>query len=399
MDLKNLIRPQLWAEISNSYIAENYKGAILDAMRYLSKVIREKSGVDGDGTQLVGQAFGGDDPKLRLNRLQTQSEKDEQKGFQFIISGLYSAVRNPRTHEDIQDDKNTADPIIYFVNYVLNVIDVAKPPFTIEDFLPRVLDAAFVVNEVYTQELIKEIPKNRYYETLIEIYRRKSNGLADALSYVVRQIFTHLTSSEINEFVGVVSAELDIVTKNDTIIRILRILPSEYWSMVKLTAKMRIENKLIESIRLGESSMLTPVVYSGALGTWATRIIDQLTLKKELTEAIVASLAVDSYRRNRYILTYFLPYLPNLITDSRKYRYCALAMKRVIKFDDQYIKEKISDFLGDCPDDWLNAIESEFRDWTDPDHPEIYLRNGSPLWGKIPYENLVELPPEDDIPF
>src|SRR5260221_10133234 len=102
MDLKNLIRPQLWNEISNSYIAENYEAAILDSMRFLSKVIREKSGLDGDGTQLVGQAFGGDEPKLRLNKLQTQSEKDEQKGFLQIVTGLYSAIRNPRTHEDIE---------------------------------------------------------------------------------------------------------------------------------------------------------------------------------------------------------------------------------------------------------------------------------------------------------
>jgi uncharacterized protein (TIGR02391 family) len=100
MDLKNSIRPQLWNEISNSYIAENYKASILDAMRHLSKIIREKSGLDGDGTILAGQAFGGEEPKLRINRLQTQSEKDEQKGFLHMVSGLYSAIRNPRTHED-----------------------------------------------------------------------------------------------------------------------------------------------------------------------------------------------------------------------------------------------------------------------------------------------------------
>lgn len=35
MDLKSLIRPQLWNEISNSYVAESYKNSILDAIRYL----------------------------------------------------------------------------------------------------------------------------------------------------------------------------------------------------------------------------------------------------------------------------------------------------------------------------------------------------------------------------
>ena len=162
MDLKSLIRPQLWNELSNSYLAENYRTSILDAMRYLTQIIREKSGLDSDGIPLVGQAFGGDEPKLRLNKLQTQSEKDEQKGFQFIVSGLYSAIRNPRTHENILDNKNTADPIIYFINYILSIIDVARPPFEIEEFLPRVFDEGFVKNEIYVRALIEEIPKNKY---------------------------------------------------------------------------------------------------------------------------------------------------------------------------------------------------------------------------------------------
>jgi len=234
MDLKSLIRPQLWNEISNTYISENYKTSILDAMRYLSQIIREKSGLDGDGASLVGQAFGGDEPKLRLNKLQTQSEKDEQKGFQFIITGLYSAIRNPRTHEGVEDNKNTADPIIYFINYILNVIDVAKPPFVMEDFLPRIFDEGFVENEIYASELVKEIPKNKYLETSIEIYRRKSKVHTNALEYVFREILMHLTESEIKEFMKVVSAELDVVSNDEIIIMILRILPAKYWSMVKL---------------------------------------------------------------------------------------------------------------------------------------------------------------------
>jgi uncharacterized protein (TIGR02391 family) len=397
MDLKSLIRPQLWNEISNAYLAENYRTSILDAMRYLSQVIREKSGLDGDGTSLVGQAFGGDEPKLRLNRLQTQSEKDEQRGFQLTISGLYSAIRNPRTHEGMQDTKNTADPIIYFINYVLNVIDKAKPPFVIDDFLLRVFDEGFVAKQIYVTELVKEIPRNKYLETLIEIYRRKSTKYARALEYVFPEILSHLNQAEIKEFLEVVSTELDIVNDENIITLILRIVPSKYWSMVKLTAKLRIENKLITSVNFGTSKP-GKIDTRGALGTWATRIIDHFTLREELLKTISSNLKAESYEYNRYILQFFLKYLPNLYEDPNKHKYFVTAMKNVIRYKDTFIKNLIQDFLITCPEDWQRMILEGFKEWTDEESPEFYLPDGTPFLGKVPYTDYEE-PAEDEFPF
>lgn len=399
MELKSLIRPQLWNAISNSYIAENYKTAILDAMRYLSKIIREKSGLDGDGVPLVGQAFGGDEPKLRLNRLQTQSERDEQKGFQSIIAGLYSAIRNPRTHdEDIKDDVNAADPIIYFINHVLNVIDVAKPPFTVEDFLPRIFDEGFVQKRIYVSELVKEIPKNKYFETLIAIYRRKDNKHARAIAFVVQEIIPLLNEAETKEFMDVVSAELDLINDEDMISMNLRLLPKELWSRVKLTAKMRIENKLIASVNTGRASLYFPRKSTGALGTWATKIIYQFTLKEELTNAIASSLKINNYLYNRYVLLHFLTYLPDLFEKPAKHKYWVTAMKNVIQAGDAVIKEKLLEFLISCSDEWRDFVRDEFLDWTDPEKPEYYLVDGSPFLGKVPYVALEENE-DEDLPF
>ncbi|NQV24714.1 MAG: TIGR02391 family protein, partial [Rhodopirellula sp.] len=38
-------------------------------------------------------------PVLKLTPCTTTSEKDEQKGFQFLFAGSILAVRNPRGHE------------------------------------------------------------------------------------------------------------------------------------------------------------------------------------------------------------------------------------------------------------------------------------------------------------
>jgi hypothetical protein len=51
-------------------------------MHYLSDILREKSGTDGDGHKLVGKVLGGSSPILRVNKLQTESERDVQRGLE-----------------------------------------------------------------------------------------------------------------------------------------------------------------------------------------------------------------------------------------------------------------------------------------------------------------------------
>lgn len=109
MNLQSEISPELWATISQSYQARHYSNTITDAVHYLSELIREKAGVDGDGSSLIGQAFGGDNPKLQINRLQTESEKNEQKGFQELLRGIYTGIRNPRSHGHRIDTPKTTD--------------------------------------------------------------------------------------------------------------------------------------------------------------------------------------------------------------------------------------------------------------------------------------------------
>ena len=45
------------------------------------------------------QAFAVEAPLIKITPLSTVSEKDEQKGFQFIFAGSVLAIRNPRGHE------------------------------------------------------------------------------------------------------------------------------------------------------------------------------------------------------------------------------------------------------------------------------------------------------------
>lgn len=117
MTIRNEVDIDLWEAIQKNYESENYTGSILDAVFKLTDTIRNKTGLEGDGTGLIGQAFGGDDPRIKLNKLQTNSEKDFQKGIQDILRGIYTGIRNPRSHDAMVDDKLSADAIIVFIKY------------------------------------------------------------------------------------------------------------------------------------------------------------------------------------------------------------------------------------------------------------------------------------------
>ncbi|WP_082874669.1 TIGR02391 family protein [Burkholderia sp. MSMB1589WGS] len=70
MNLQTHIPEALWDAIRVAYEAENYSHAVLDATHFISNLLRERAGVDGDGSALIGQALGGLKPECETLRSQ-----------------------------------------------------------------------------------------------------------------------------------------------------------------------------------------------------------------------------------------------------------------------------------------------------------------------------------------
>lgn len=82
----------------------HYAQATFEAYKFIDKEIQRHAAVKESGFKLMMQAFAVDTPLVKLNQLSEVSDKDEQKGFQFIFAGSTLAIRNPRGHEiDIVD--------------------------------------------------------------------------------------------------------------------------------------------------------------------------------------------------------------------------------------------------------------------------------------------------------
>ena len=78
---------------------DNYFHAVFEATKGLAQRIRDITGVQEDGAHLVDRVFSVERPLLAMNRLQTQTEKSEHKGFAALLKGCFQAVRNPLAHE------------------------------------------------------------------------------------------------------------------------------------------------------------------------------------------------------------------------------------------------------------------------------------------------------------
>jgi uncharacterized protein (TIGR02391 family) len=83
-------------------ISDNYFHAVVEAMKSITSRIRSLSGLDEDGSNLVGMAFGGNKEKapiLIINTYDSKTKIGEQAGFLNLLIGLYGTVRNPLNHE------------------------------------------------------------------------------------------------------------------------------------------------------------------------------------------------------------------------------------------------------------------------------------------------------------
>lgn len=152
MNIESIVDSVLWDSVESNMKSGKYTNAIIDAMLFLSNVLREKSDLDDDGAKLINNIFSKKDPKIKITKLETETEQSMQEGTANILRGLYQLIRNPRHHDTIEDNEKNAIEIILFVDYMLSVIEKSKSKFELEDFESIVFDEEFVNEQEYRRD-------------------------------------------------------------------------------------------------------------------------------------------------------------------------------------------------------------------------------------------------------
>ncbi len=367
--IKQHIEERLWNFIKRSYNSEDYKNAILDSIQFIGDIIRYKAGLDNDGYQLIGNAFGGANPKIRLNKLKTESEKNIQKGIESILRGIYSAYRNPRSHSKINDTEQDAFEIIIFINHLLKLIDKSKGKFSTELFLKRVFDNDFVQNKKYADLIVNEIPKNKIFEVSIEIFRQKETGKVNNLNLVWDSLKGQLNEEESNEIIKLVSEELRFTDSLKTVIRCIALFKSQ-WINIDEDARLRAENKIIQLIPQAEKDYHGRTNDAGVYASWFSDIIKVSLLRNLVAEKIYASLDSRDEDRQRFVIDFFGYHIDDLEDDLLLVSFKEV-LKKELSNGNRLIYDWISTYYG-------KDNKSDF---------------------KKELENFVEARPEDDLPF
>lgn len=96
----------------------HYSQAIFEAVKLLNNYVKKKANItDADLSNAMAKAFNERNPIIKLNKLITQSDKDEQEGFRFLFQGAMKGIRNPKGHEIHEmSDKNEALEYLAFIS-------------------------------------------------------------------------------------------------------------------------------------------------------------------------------------------------------------------------------------------------------------------------------------------
>ncbi len=98
LGFEQLLHPTIRESSYQQYQDGHYRDAVFNSVIAVFDLIRHRTGVQGDGDNLIGQVMSLENPILVLSNLNTESGQNDQKGFIQILKGVYQGVRNPKAH-------------------------------------------------------------------------------------------------------------------------------------------------------------------------------------------------------------------------------------------------------------------------------------------------------------
>ena len=121
-----LVTSDLLRQSSRALFADgHYARAVEEAFKCLNNAVKEKSGDTArDGAPLMRTVFSPNAPILKLNTLQSQSDRDEQQGYMDIFAGSMTGIRNPRAHEhSLVDAAEVALELLVLANHLMRKLN------------------------------------------------------------------------------------------------------------------------------------------------------------------------------------------------------------------------------------------------------------------------------------
>lgn len=98
-----LLHPVIIEKTLPLFMDGHLREAVLNSVIAVFDMIRQRTGLNLDGKDLVGRAFGMDNGILGFSELHSETGKNDQAGVLQIYNGIYQGVRNVKSHSLTHD--------------------------------------------------------------------------------------------------------------------------------------------------------------------------------------------------------------------------------------------------------------------------------------------------------
>lgn len=101
-DLHLRIKEVVGTKYEDGHYTEAVEAGFKEVIKRVKDYVNTKNGGNIDGAKAMGRAFDFDrqNPLIKFNNLQSEEEKDEQRGIAFLFKGVVG-IRNRKAHENI----------------------------------------------------------------------------------------------------------------------------------------------------------------------------------------------------------------------------------------------------------------------------------------------------------
>ena len=123
----SIIHPRIKALAKPRFDSSFYADAVESSFKELNDIIKaivlEKTGREIDGASLMNTAFSIANPIIKLNCLESDTDRNIQQGYMQILAGSMIGIRNPKAHANLNPDKTRTLHLISLASLLMYKVD------------------------------------------------------------------------------------------------------------------------------------------------------------------------------------------------------------------------------------------------------------------------------------
>lgn len=356
--------------IRTHYENKDYTEVVRDALLCLTSEIRKKSDLtDSDGVELINKAFSEKQPLIKINKLETTTDKNKHRGIMDLSKGLIEYFRNPMSHSKQEYSKKVADAILVLLDEViLEEIVGSKSINSIDDWYLEITNELFPNTERYAQNLISTIPNNKYYELSVMLYKNRNN-IPKLKDKIIDELVSNLSPEEFKDYCDVIERDLFGNVQEKEIISSLKFISTNIWKNLSTLAKTKIEDMALEDIsklclnfEYDGSDYIPSEQQNGYILENSIHILENFSNLQEIINIIIEKLTIDS---NEFLQDYLFDkyFLLIIYNSSNKYYDLIDVIYDRLRYKNKPMwYNKVKKIIKDLPKDnyWYTSLANGF---------------------------------------